>query len=116
MLNAKMSRKLYIPDNMITRFLFEEELTAAKTDPEKAAFTLSLSNALAVILSGVNCGLFLGVCFCIQALALASLNEFYIGLLLLAGLFVYDIFWVFGTDVMVTVAKSFDGPAKIIFP
>jgi len=31
-------------------------------------------------------------------------------------LFFYDIFWVFGTDVMVTVAKSFDGPAKIIFP
>lgn len=126
-LNAKMSRKFYIPNNMVTRFLFEEELALAKTDPEKAAFTLSLSNVLAVILSGVNCGLFLyfkhfvphnilGVCFCIQALALASLNEFYIGFLLLAGLFVYDIFWVFGTDVMVTVAKSFDGPAKIIFP
>jgi len=29
---------------------------------------------------------------------------------------VYDIFWVFGTDVMVTVAKSFEAPAKIIFP
>ena len=25
----------------------------------------------------------------------------------LGGLFVYDVFWVFGTDVMVTVAKSF---------
>ena len=29
------------------------------------------------------------------------------GAILLAGLFVYDVFWVFGTDVMVTVAKSF---------
>merc|ERR1719171_2822989 len=88
-LNATMSRKLYIPDNIVTRFLFEEELAAAKKDPEAAAFTLSLANVSAVILSGINCGLFLyfkhfvphnilGVCFCIQALALASLNEFYI--------------------------------------
>jgi len=34
----------------------------------------------------------------------------------LGGLFVYDIFWVFGTDVMVTVAKSFDAPIKLLFP
>jgi minor histocompatibility antigen H13 len=29
---------------------------------------------------------------------------------------VYDIFWVFGTDVMVTVAKSFDAPVKLLWP
>lgn len=32
------------------------------------------------------------------------------------GLFLYDIFWVFGTDVMVTVAKAFDAPVKLLFP
>lgn len=32
------------------------------------------------------------------------------------GLFFYDIFWVYGTDVMVTVAKSFDAPIKLLFP
>lgn len=37
-------------------------------------------------------------------------------MILLAGLFLYDIFWVFGTDVMVTVAKSFDAPIKVLFP
>jgi minor histocompatibility antigen H13 len=31
-------------------------------------------------------------------------------------LFFYDIFWVFGTDVMVTVAKSFDAPIKLLMP
>lgn len=31
-------------------------------------------------------------------------------------LFVYDIFFVFGTDVMLTVAKSIDAPIKILFP
>ncbi|KAL6966598.1 hypothetical protein U1Q18_032379 [Sarracenia purpurea var. burkii] len=33
-----------------------------------------------------------------------------------AGLFVYDIFWVFFTPVMVSVAKSFDAPIKLLFP
>ncbi len=33
-----------------------------------------------------------------------------------SGLFFYDIFWVFATDVMVTVAKNFDAPVKLLFP
>ncbi|KAF6165824.1 hypothetical protein GIB67_012721 [Kingdonia uniflora] len=41
----------------------------------------------------------LGLAFCVQA-----------------GLFVYDIFWVFFTPVMVSVAKSFDAPIKLLFP
>ena len=36
--------------------------------------------------------------------------------LLPGGLFFYDIFWVFGTKVMVTVAKSFEAPIKLVFP
>ena len=32
------------------------------------------------------------------------------GAVLLSGLFFYDIFWVFGSPVMVTVAKSLDAP------
>lgn len=32
------------------------------------------------------------------------------------GLFLYDNFWVFGTDVMVTVAKGLDLPIKLLFP
>jgi len=56
-----------------------------------------------------------GVAFCIQGLSY-SLGSILNGCVLLAGLFVYDIFWVFGTDVMVTVAKSFDAPIKLLFP
>lgn len=33
-----------------------------------------------------------------------------------AGLFLYDIFWVFYTPVMVSVAKNFDAPIKLLFP
>ncbi|KAF9581148.1 hypothetical protein BGW38_001943 [Lunasporangiospora selenospora] len=37
-------------------------------------------------------------------------------MILLSGLFFYDVFWVFGTEVMVSVAKNFDAPVKVIFP
>jgi len=58
----------------------------------------------------------LGISFCIQSIERMSIGSYKVGAILLTGLFFYDIFWVFGTDVMVTVAKSFDGPIKILFP
>ncbi|CEL97129.1 unnamed protein product [Vitrella brassicaformis CCMP3155] len=56
------------------------------------------------------------IAFSIQMISLVSLGRFQVAFILLSGLFIYDIFWVFGTDVMVTVAKSFEGPAKLVFP
>ena len=44
------------------------------------------------------------------------LGEYKIGLILLSLLFFYDIFWVFFTEVMVSVAKNLDGPIKLKFP
>lgn len=58
----------------------------------------------------------LGISFCVQSIERISIGSYKIGAILLVGLFFYDIFWVFGTDVMVTVAKSFDGPIKLLFP
>jgi len=58
----------------------------------------------------------LGLSFSIQGVAMLSLGSYQVGCILLGGLFFYDIFWVFGTDVMVTVAKSFDAPIKLLFP
>ncbi|KAF9897758.1 hypothetical protein BX616_005040 [Lobosporangium transversale] len=57
-----------------------------------------------------------GICFALNAIQLLSLDSFKTGMILLSGLFVYDIFWVFGTEVMVSVAKNFDAPVKVIFP
>uniref|UniRef100_A0A6B2EHN2 Putative signal peptide protease n=1 Tax=Phlebotomus kandelakii TaxID=1109342 RepID=A0A6B2EHN2_9DIPT len=57
-----------------------------------------------------------GVAFAVNAVALLRLNNVITGCILLGGLFVYDIFWVFGTNVMVTVAKSFEAPIKLVFP
>jgi len=59
---------------------------------------------------------FFGISFSIQGIKSLSLGNYKTGAMLLFGLFFYDIFWVFGTDVMVTVAKSFDAPIKLLFP
>lgn len=57
-----------------------------------------------------------GISLSIKGIESLSLGSFKVGAILLSGLFFYDIFWVFGTDVMVTVATSFDAPIKLIFP
>jgi minor histocompatibility antigen H13 len=57
-----------------------------------------------------------GLAFAVNGIEFLQLNKILNGCILLGGLFLYDIFWVFGTDVMVSVAKSFDAPIKLIFP
>lgn len=57
-----------------------------------------------------------GEAFAMTAISLIHLDTFNTGMILLTGLFVYDIFWVFGTNVMVSVAKSFNVPVKLLFP
>lgn len=57
-----------------------------------------------------------GLAFALNGIELLPVNTIRIGCILLCGLFFYDVFWVFGTDVMVSVAKKFDAPIKILFP
>ncbi|GAB4813141.1 hypothetical protein N2152v2_000187 [Parachlorella kessleri] len=58
----------------------------------------------------------LGLAFSLQGIEHLSLGAVLNGVILLSGLFFYDIFWVFCTPVMVSVAKSFDAPIKLLFP
>jgi len=58
----------------------------------------------------------IGIAFSIYGIENLHLASFKAGLLLLSGLFVYDVFWVFGTDVMTTVAKTIDAPILLQFP
>lgn len=58
----------------------------------------------------------LGLAFSLQGIEHLSLGAVQNGVILLCGLFFYDIFWVFGTPVMVSVAKNFDAPIKLLFP
>ncbi|KAJ8032966.1 Minor histocompatibility antigen H13 [Holothuria leucospilota] len=57
-----------------------------------------------------------GLAFALNGIEFLQLNTVMTGCILLGGLFIYDIFWVFGTNVMVTVAKSFEAPIKLVFP
>lgn len=51
-----------------------------------------------------------------QAMSLLKIDSFKTGGILLSGLFLYDVWWVFGTKVMVSVATSLDLPMKILWP
>lgn len=48
----------------------------------------------------------LGLAFSVQGIEHLSLGAVSTGVILLAGLFFYDIFWVFCTPVMVSVVRS----------
>lgn len=52
----------------------------------------------------------------VTALESVPVGSFATSFVLLIGLFFYDIFWVFGSDVMLTVATGIDGPIKMLFP
>lgn len=58
----------------------------------------------------------LAIGMCVNAIQMIFLGNFKNGFMLLVFLFFYDIFFVFGTDVMLTVAKSIDAPIKLLFP
>lgn len=58
----------------------------------------------------------LGIAFSVFGIENIMLGQYKVGFILLGLLFFYDIFWVFGTPVMVTVAKNLDGPIKLMFP
>lgn len=96
--------------------------------PFETILEFSMADVVSFVLSAILCGLYfalqrpwylnnvIGIVFCLQGIERFSLGTYKIGAILLIGLFFYDIFWVFGTEVMVTVAKNLDGPIKILFP
>ncbi|KAF8234057.1 peptidase A22B, signal peptide peptidase [Tricholoma matsutake] len=58
----------------------------------------------------------LSLSFSHNALSLMKIDSFQTGSILLSSLFLYDIWWVFGTEVMVKVATSLDIPIKLLWP
>lgn len=53
---------------------------------------------------------------CARVVSLVRPDSFVVAAGLLCGLFFYDIFWVFGSEVMVSVATQIDSPGKLLFP
>ncbi|KAI0087979.1 signal peptide peptidase-domain-containing protein [Irpex rosettiformis] len=58
----------------------------------------------------------LALSFSFNALSFLTIDSFKTGSILLSGLFLYDIWWVFGTEVMVKVATTLDVPIKLLWP
>jgi len=58
----------------------------------------------------------LSLSFSFNALSLLKLDSFASGCVVLSGLFLYDVWWVFGTEVMVNVATKIDAPIKLLWP
>eukprot|EP00913_Durusdinium_trenchii_P013669 g12835.t2 len=64
----------------------------------------------------------MGLSFCLMGIRYVNLSSFRTGVVLLAGLFLYDVFWVFlskplfGANVMVSVAKGIEAPMKLLLP
>mmetsp|Transcript_32005 Transcript_32005/g.90833 ORF Transcript_32005/g.90833 Transcript_32005/m.90833 type:complete len:374 (+) Transcript_32005:157-1278(+) len=97
--------------------VMKDDLDIEFTVPELVAFCLSTVFCIWYCLQKhwyANNAL--GLAFSIQGIEHLSLGSVQVGGIMLVGLFVYDIFWVFCTPVMVTVAKSFDAPIKLLFP
>ncbi|KAF9268677.1 hypothetical protein L218DRAFT_523744 [Marasmius fiardii PR-910] len=84
-------------------------LLALSTIPS-ILYRLSPSSRRSVLLTDI-----LAMSFSHNALSLIKLDSFATGCALLSGLFVYDIWWVFGTRVMVEVATGLDVPIKLLW-
>lgn len=118
------------PQSFQRRFGFDKKFhhpIPMLENPVHILLDFSVNDAVAFGVSVVTCYFYLqsrpwylnnliGISFCLQGISQFSLGTYKIGAILLIGLFFYDIFWVFGTEVMVSVAKSLDGPIKILFP
>jgi len=107
---------LWKVDKKIWYFVDTYELKSDITENVVAGFgTAFLVNSYYLYTGWWVCNNLIGLSLSISAIAL-KIKDFKTGLLVLWGLFLYDCFWVFKTDVMVSVAKGLNSPIKLQFP
>jgi len=111
----------------------EDEVREGKGDEVKASINddawvvqLTFAEIVSVLLSVAVVAWYLstkhwlgnnliGIAFSIQGIKSLSVGSYKTGCILLSLLFFYDIFFVFGTPIMVAVAKNVDAPIKLLF-
>jgi minor histocompatibility antigen H13 len=90
-------------------------------------FRLTFLNLLCIVVAGYVTFLYLktknwmfnnilAISFWVYFLNKLLVTNFRNAIIYLSGMLLYDIFWVFGSDVMVTVATQLDLPIKLMFP
>lgn len=114
-------------DNDFLASLDQKQICHIRVKAIDIDFEVTLLDLLSLSISGVAVIFYvvtknwiynniLAIIFCVHAIQFIFLGNFKNGFMLLIFLFFYDIFFVFGTDVMLTVAKSIDAPIKLLFP
>ena len=58
----------------------------------------------------------IGAAFCLYGFENIYIGKFTTAYLMLGLFFLYDIYFVFGTSIMVTIAMGIDGPIKLVLP
>jgi minor histocompatibility antigen H13 len=91
--------------HLMDRFLRIELLSVSLRTPTIILFPLALIPSVLFNVSGVSGKSalitdILALSFSHNALSLLKIDSFKTGCILLSGLFFYDIYWVFGTDVV----------------
>ncbi|KAJ5860133.1 Peptidase A22B signal peptide peptidase [Penicillium soppii] len=98
------------------RGLFDIKCLVGLVDILSGIFALSTVAYFAFVAKPWWLTNFLGFCFCYGTLQFMSPSTFWTGTLILGSLFFYDIYFVFFTPLMVTVATKLDVPIKLLFP
>jgi minor histocompatibility antigen H13 len=107
--------KDYIVDFVFKKWFIDIELQLTQLD-FICLFISCIQMILYVVSKSWIYNNILALIFCIHALQSMFIGNFKNGFALLILLFFYDIFFVFGTDVMLTVAKGINAPIKLLFP
>ncbi|CAI7639501.1 unnamed protein product [Penicillium palitans] len=98
------------------RGLFDFKCLVGLLDIISGIFALSAVGYFAFVENPWWLTNFLGFCFCYGTLQFMSPSTFWTGTLIMGSLFFYDIYFVFFTPLMVTVATKLDVPIKLLFP
>jgi len=121
-------KKMYVPIPSIVRGANTNNAHNKKNNPNEDVIDITILNIFTLIIGSIVAYLWylwdqwwffnnlIGISLSIQAISFLNPGSYYTATVLLSLLFFYDIFWVFGTDVMVTVAKNLKAPIKLIFP
>lgn len=120
-----------IKDDPCERQLYSRELTSpsdVKSNRQFANMYFNGSMLFSLVLSALTTGLYIwspedwlirnvvSMNLAVWAISQLTLKNLKTGVLILSTLFFYDVYFVFGTRVMVTVATSIDLPLKLSLP
>ncbi|KAJ8099780.1 signal peptide peptidase-domain-containing protein [Lipomyces tetrasporus] len=121
-------RQMLTPSFILRQYQISSQLSKLPPVPEEvgkwyvsSADILGLPIGLAVVVGNWYTqnwllGNILGTSFAFSSIQILTIDSFRTGYIMLSGLFIYDIFFVFGTDIMVTVATSLTVPIKLTAP